>query len=528
MTRTRLLWFLSLILVVGLFPPTVVALPKEKVDKETKKARKSLKKNLKLLSAMGNKLKQLNDTLIQTSYKDEEKRKALEQQIEDQRTAALLQLPKVTAANSDKAALALLNFAVGVHDEVLHERASEALGELSDEEAVDFLVSALEGPHSSRKKKFKWKGQGEPWQARMLAAEALSTSESEAAIPAFLLVLEKEQNRQLFSAAIRAVGEQEDPRVIESLISCLGRVEKEGGWEYYEIRDALTSLTGEDFYTQEKWDAWWKSKKNGFSFENKGEATEAEKDTGTRVREVTGDTSKADEVPTFFGSQIESNRVVFVIDCSGSMIMTDMPQETNLSEEEFKAKNPDEPEYKKLKRIERAKAASIAAVKALQPTQQFNLVAYSSNVQPWKPSVVPATDANKAEAVKWLEGRSEGGGTRTLFALQRAFEDPNVDTIYLLSDGAPQGSNIKIGNPGEEARMFAKQAVDEILDWTRIANRFRGVRIYTFGMDGPGVWHKKWTQPRPITLPTEPEWLQILKNFMQQLAAQNNGEYRSI
>ena len=152
MTRSRLACFLSLILVAGLVPPTAVALPKKKVDKETKNARRALKKNLKRLSAMGAQLKKLNDTLIQTSYKDEAKRKTLAQQIEDQRVAALEQLPKVTAANSDKAALAIMNFAISVHDQVLHERASEALGELSDEEAVDFLVGALEGPHSERKK----------------------------------------------------------------------------------------------------------------------------------------------------------------------------------------------------------------------------------------------------------------------------------------------------------------------------------------------------------------------------------------
>ena len=356
MTRYRLAWFLSVILVAGVLTPTVVALPKEKVDKETKNARKGLNKNLKLISAMGAQLEKLNETLIQTSYKDEAKRKSIEEQIEAQRIAALELLPKITAANSDKAALALMNFAISVHDQVLYERSSEALGELTDEEAIDLLVGAVEGPHGERKKKFKWKGAGEEWQARALAATALESSSAEAVIPAFLLVLEKETNPHLFNRAIDAVSSKEDPRVIEALITCLGRVEKAGGWEYYEIRDALTRLTGEDFYTQEKWDAWWKTKKNAWSFDSKGEAKEAERDTGTRVREVTGDASKADEVPTFFGSQIESNRVVFILDCSGSMIMTDMPQETTLTEEEFKAKNPDEPEYKKLKRIERAKS----------------------------------------------------------------------------------------------------------------------------------------------------------------------------
>ncbi|MEZ6187754.1 MAG: VWA domain-containing protein [Planctomycetota bacterium] len=527
MTRYRLAWFLALVFTLGI-TPSVVALPKDSVDKETKDARRALKKNLKIVYAMGENLEQLNQKLLQTSYKDEAARKALEQQIEDQRTAALQQIPKVAAANDDKAALALMTFAIAVNDQTLYERSVEALGELTDEEAIALLVHALEGPHSDEKKKFKWKGPGEPWHARMLAASALEYSSAEPVIPAFLKVLEKEENPHLFNRAIAAVSTKEDPRVIESLITCLGRVEEAGGWEYFEIRDALTKLTGEDFYTQAKWEEWWKAKKNGWSFDAKGETKEAERDTGTRVREVTGDASKADQVPTFFGSQIESNRVLFVLDCSGSMIMTDMPEETTLTEEEFKAKNPDEPEFKQYKRIERAKKATIEAVKALQPTQHFNIIAFSSNNQPWKPGVVPASDANKQEAVAWLEGRAEGGGTRTLAALQRAFEDEKVDTIFLLSDGAPQHSNGKLGNPGEEAQLFAKQAVDEILEWVRINNRFRGVRIYTFGMDGPGVWHKKWTQPRPITLPTEPEWLQILTNFMRQLASMNNGDYKSI
>jgi len=490
-------------------------------DREVKQARKDLKKNARRLVRVTERLDSLVETLRSTSYKKEDRIRQLRDQVDEMRGMGLELISAVGLADEEDAAEFLTEFGVTVRDEELYQQAFRNLEGMRDEEAIEWMVDTLVGDLEDDRRRRR-RDDDETWKARVMIAEAFGEMfDDEEINGALALVIERGTKPAVVNTAVKSVAGHSDKRIISALIALLGRVEEQGGWEYYRVRQALVDQTGEDFYTHEKWSEWWGAEEPGWDYEQKGEETEADR---TRTRERGGGEAE-EEIPTFFGSEIESNRVVFIIDTSGSMKMTDRPGDHDLDEDAFRAADPDSPEIRPLARIERAKAETIKAISALQPTQRFNVIAYSGGNRKWRERMVDADAANKEEATAFVEGLRADGGTYTDDAIKAAFEDPDVDTIYLLSDGAPYK---KVGNPGEEQRRFAQELIDEILEFVRVENRFRGVVINTYGMDGPGVWHKKWPQPRPVTLPTEPEWLAVLSNFMRELAQITGGEYTSI
>ncbi len=507
-------------LLLGLF---VVATALAAPDEEQVKARKDLKKNTKRLAQLDQALAQKQQQLEQilgAPKLDEARQRATEDEMNQLRDMGGELIGSVALADNDDAAEFLVAFGVGTQSNDLYERVVSDLTRLSSDEAVGWLASTLgagvmEEDGKRGRGGRRGRGQDDAWKAQVLIARAFDGIGHEATVPPLVGQIEKGTTPQVVNACIKTASRKRDKRVIPALIGFLGRVEKQGGWEYHQVRQALVDLTGEDFFTQERWQGWWTANEGTFDFEKRGEAREA----ATRER------GAEEKVPTFFGSEIASNRVCFIIDTSGSMQMTDRPAEHPLSEEDFAKADPDTPEMRALKRMERAKKALTQAVQGLQPTQRFNILAFSDNTRSWKPAVVEASPANKADALKYVEGLRDDGGTHTYSALETALRDPSIDTIYLLSDGAPM---IKVGNPGEQMRLFARDEVRRILDFVRRENRFRGVRIFTFGMDGVGVWHHKWGLPRPLSLPTEPEWLSILSNFMRDLASMTGGEFSSI
>lgn len=533
MDRVRISLLALVLALVGI--SSLRAGPDDNAD--LKKARKELKKNSSKLQKMCASLDDLTATAKRTSItREPDKKKKLEEQANEVRTQALETVESIAAADNDDAAEFLLGWTMAVKDEQLYEKGLRALGGLSDAGAQKVLVDVLTGDLGGDKKKKKPKDETAWYHQRILVAEVCEGLSGEAIAGALALVIEKDPSAVLVNTCVKSSRTKEDKRIVTALVGLLGRVEKAGGWEYFQVREALMKLTGEDFLTHERWSEWWKANEGGFDFSKKGEKTEL----ATRER-------KAEEkAPTFFGSEIASNRLCFVIDCSGSMEMTDRPAESNLTPEQFEKADPDSPEIKPFARIERAKRNLVEAIKNLMPSQRFNVINFSGGVASWQPKVVDATEQNKAAAIKYVEGLRADGGTYTDDALKRAFQDPEVDTIYLLSDGAPLK---KVGNPapmdkwpktpdgkadqnqpvaGDQQIEFAEEMIGEIMDWVRLENRFRHVKIYTFGMDGPGVWHKKWTQPRPQTLPTDAKWLGTLSTFMRNLAGVTGGEFKSI
>jgi hypothetical protein len=117
----------------------------------------------------------------------------------------------------------------------------------------------------------------------------------------------------------------------------------------------------------------------------------------------------------YYGSAIVSSNVCFIVDVSGSM------------------KRP-----KKHARIWVARKELRRALAELPETTRFNLVAFSDDAVRWKPKGVKPSKKMLKDADQWIErALRPDGQTHTWAALQAAFEDPGLDTIFLLSDGSP-------------------------------------------------------------------------------------------
>ena len=169
------------------------------------------------------------------------------------------------------------------------------------------------------------------------------------------------------------------------------------------------------------------------------------------------DSSQAD----YYDIPIYADRVVFVLDTSASM------------------EGP---------RLETAKRELMSAIFALPPETAFTVVFFNSGVGPWRNVLVPATDANKRQAMAFVDGLPAEGRTATSDALEAAFRF-DAEAVFLLSDGEPT-----VGRIVEPAGIVA--FVTEL-------NRGRAVTVNTIGiMTGPG--------------------------FLDRLAQANHGTFRAV
>lgn len=120
----------------------------------------------------------------------------------------------------------------------------------------------------------------------------------------------------------------------------------------------------------------------------------------------------------FAGLALQSDRVTFLFDFSGSMWM---PMEDG--------RVPKDIVTDKLR----------LALEALPETTAFNLIPYTNVPIPWSPSLRPARRKDIAEALEWFARCREKGRGNFYDAARLALMDPDVDTLVVLTDGVPTG-----------------------------------------------------------------------------------------
>lgn len=157
----------------------------------------------------------------------------------------------------------------------------------------------------------------------------------------------------------------------------------------------------------------------------------------------------------YFGLPVYSNRIAFVFDVSGSM--------------------------RDDRKIELARERFADTVKALAAEQRYDLFVYRYLLDyPPRPRLERPFGklvSGKAEtAIKWLSKQEAKGGGAIYDALIAAMDDPEVDTIYLLSDGVP--------SYGSVARDF------RVLQEVSRHNRWRRVVIHTILLGSKGTDRK--------------------------------------
>jgi HEAT repeat protein len=302
-----------------------------------------------------------------------------------------------------------------------------------------------------------------------------------------------------------AVGALKRVRHRDSIEPLIARLALEEGRLVADIGDALNEITGRSFGTRvEGWQQFWGQYKDRFQIptdEELAKLRERQKAEAAKYKPQGGTT-------TYHGIDTPSRRVVFVIDCSGSM-------ETMVVEKE----RFQDGGYPSFQRIDIVKTELVRTIEKLEPYVEFNIIAFATGVKPWKKELVKANVLNKSAAMDWVKkleaigGSSkedlaqaglsssanlEAGKTNTHGALMAALDaggrgtkDKNyacaVDTIFFLSDGRPTVGDY----------VDPKDVLREV----RNANALRKVVLHTIAIG------------------------EFQKDFMEQLAREHGGVF---
>jgi Ca-activated chloride channel family protein len=165
------------------------------------------------------------------------------------------------------------------------------------------------------------------------------------------------------------------------------------------------------------------------------------------------------------GEKIVNKNVVLVLDSSGSMSGT---------------------------KIRQAKAAARFVLNHLGPRDSFTLIDFDDNVTAFSDGLVPATEANVARALKFVEAIEDSGATNIndalLAALSRMRDGERPSYVLFLTDGLPTAGttetadilrNVQKANE-LRSRIFVFGVGDdvntELLD--RLASDHRGASVY--------------------------------------------------
>ena len=211
----------------------------------------------------------------------------------------------------------------------------------------------------------------------------------------------------------------------------------------------------------------------------------------------------------FFGDRVVPGSV-FCIDASGSMAEATRlrsPTATSRTGVRDREKIDTTPKEPKLAIVKRELSS---ALKGLHPSWGFNLARYSDAVSFWKPGkrgagavLANAKERSVKTAVEFTQGLVAEGATNIHDTLVEALSIPDVDTIYLLSDGEP--------TRGGGMRAIANSVA--------AFNYLRGVRIITYGFGAEQRFRFRKRRGRGGSRP---------EDFMKQLALLNWGWYRRL
>jgi hypothetical protein len=271
-------------------------------------------------------------------------------------------------------------------------------------------------------------------------------------------------------------------------------LKREDGRLRDDINAVLLEMTGQNMGYGDVWERWWAGVGRKLP-DQEGSAAGGGQETPAS-REKSG--------LRFYGIQTRSNRIVFVVDVSGSMNQPVDPlkQKPVIT---GKAQEADGPAPGRT-RLEVAANELRRAVDRLPPGADFTIIFFSHSPWIWKPDLVKATPEAKKEAHQAIDGMRALGTTFTLGALREAFSmagalgsvqktgktGGKVDTIFLLTDGAPT-----------DGKFDGAELMDPaiILEAVREWNKDLHVVIHCIAVDLPD------------------------NNFLRRLASENGGQF---
>jgi len=185
---------------------------------------------------------------------------------------------------------------------------------------------------------------------------------------------------------------------------------------------------------------------------------------------------------TFYGLKTSGQKVVFVVDISGSMEgknegtlqdrVTGVAVQTGGnaigsaiggSLGSFVGQQTSS----EVTKLGGAKRELIPAIQGLPETSSFSIITFGNEVKPWLMGMTAADTKNRNIAAAFVKDLEANGGTPARRALEEAFKYPDATLIFFVSDGQPTDSSAA-----------------DILARVRELNAQRHVVVSTVGLGG--------------------------------------------
>lgn len=365
---------------------------------------------------------------------------------------------------------------------------------------------------------------------RLVAIRYMTEVEPVRGVKSILLALQ-DDNLLVRMEAIRGCKAARQPECIPALINRLG--ERDGS-EYkdvevgkirWDVVDALRDLTGEDRNDDaEQWMIWWNANKNGFQVPAPGSGA------GGPVVRNDAEGNRRTGID-FFGVPIETNRPIFVIDKSGSMLSAVDEEVAQKQIQEYMRQNPGAqsippipPPAGSRSKWEAVQDELFATIQKLFEVHgeeaYFGIVYYSTDVTMFNNGAMMKASKKNVEAVERYIRQMEADGLTNIYdAFKAAFSmaqggaqpgsvftdggtELRADTLIFLTDGAPTvGPSIDgVAPTNPPNQTYSPLLLRQINKW----NETIRLTIHTVCC-GQGD-----------------------QRFLEQLASDNNGNYRLV
>ncbi len=278
--------------------------------------------------------------------------------------------------------------------------------------------------------------------ARQAAAIFLAESAGREALDALHALL-ADEDVSVRAEAIRQVGRRRELDSILPLIDCLSR---ESGRLRGDAHFVLTMMTGMDLgFRVGSWRSFWRDRGESFQMPTLEEARRVAAELAANQSE------EGMSAVSFYGLTVISNNFALVVDTSGSM---------NTRVRDGKT------------RMDIAKEQINGVIKRVREGVLFNIIPFADNALPMEEVLIEMDESLREDSMLYVEGLRAGGGTNAYEGLAAAFEDELVDTIYLLTDGIPNGDPVAIR--------------EEVERW----NSVRGIRIHCISIGAASAFLK--------------------------------------
>ncbi len=350
--------------------------------------------------------------------------------------------------------------AIGVDASV--DAISAALAKRKGKKHFDFRVAALDalaasGSDRAAKLIAEYLDDRDE-ETRAVAAGSLGVMKANEAAVAALARGLGDKSAMVRNSALNAMRTIRNKQLVGPLIAYLGGKDDES--RKVKALQALINITHQNMgLVAADWEKWWKFAEKSFELP-KGEKAF----TSVKAYDL-----------SYFGIEVSSTRMTFIVDISSSMKQA-VPVQTKSSK-------------KSVPKIDVLKKELERVVSKLPADAQINIVKFDANFRSWQKKLQPLAGRGRKKAVDYIRSITTGAGTNVYDSLESALKDQRVDTIYLLTDGNPTRGRY--------------QATPDILREIRKINRVRSATIHciAFGAES---------------------------DLLKQLAKQNGGKYRFV